>query len=225
MILVIVSIVLLTCHHSPAPMHGSSEIADTSEGVNSAGDIVSSINADPSYFAQHDKEIIDSLAKVYDTKPKKIIEYVVIHEQGESDIPQRGNTSADYMPIIVKADTCPPAIKSLTADFVNPWDSLHIKIAAPGSGDSSYAHKSSRDTLTMVGKWVNEGSIFNRRKNLQFDFSNANPDNKIFIDRIYRPTEKPKKWGIGGQIGYGFSNSMKAFPYAGIGISYNPIRF
>jgi hypothetical protein len=77
----------------------------------------------------------------------------------------------------------------------------------------------------MVGKWITEGNIFHRRKKLQFDFSNANPDNKIYIDHIYRPTEKPKKWAIGGQIGYGISNSMKAFPYIGIGVSYNPIRF
>lgn len=222
--LIIEAAVLLTCHPSPTPLHGSSEQVDTLEWVNGGGDIVSSIKADPSYFEEHDKYLIDSMAKVYKTKPNRIIEYVTIHTEGKSDIPQSGPTAADYFPVDTTKD-CPPQIKSLTADFVSPYDSLHVVIAAPGSADTSSMHKVSKDTLTMVGKWVKEGNIFNRHKNLQFDFSNANPDNRIYIDKIYRPTEKPKKWGIGGQVGRGFSNSMKAFTYFGIGISYNPIRF
>jgi len=46
----------------------------------------------------------------------------------------------------------------------------------------------------------------------------------IYIDR---PEEKPKRWGIGIQAGYGvaFTKQPTYAPYIGVGISYNLIRF
>lgn len=47
---------------------------------------------------------------------------------------------------------------------------------------------------------------------------------------FYRPTqvirikEKPKRWGIGVQVGYGFT-PQGAQPYIGVGVSYSLFRF
>ena len=36
---------------------------------------------------------------------------------------------------------------------------------------------------------------------------------------------KPKRYGIGFQFGYGITREFKLSPYAGVGLSYNIIRF
>lgn len=216
-----IAFIVLTCHYSSRPIQESSEQVDTLVWVNNAGDITKSIAADPSYFSRVRQEIIDSMAKAYKTSPKKIIEYVVIHEQGESDIPQTGNTEADYFDTAKK--DCPPQIKSLAGGFKNDYYTVNVKLSL--DGDSSSMHISSRDTLTMLWKWINEGNILHRTKRLQLDVSNANPDNKVYIDQAYRIYEKPKKWGVGAQAGVGFFGSMKPTPYLGIGISYSLINF
>ena len=43
------------------------------------------------------------------------------------------------------------------------------------------------------------------------------------IERIEVPG-KPKRWGIGPQIGFGY-NGLNWMPYVGVGIQYNLIRF
>lgn len=56
-------------------------------------------------------------------------------------------------------------------------------------------------------------------------------DNKLFqvteIRSIKVASVKPKKFGIGVQVGYGinFKDEIKAQPYIGVGASYNLIRF
>lgn len=42
--------------------------------------------------------------------------------------------------------------------------------------------------------------------------------------QVIRIKEKPKRWGVGVQIGYGFT-PQRAQPYIGVGISYNLFRF
>jgi hypothetical protein len=221
-----VAFILLTCHYSSAPMHGSSEIADTSEWVNNAGDVVESLKADPAYFEKAKQEVIDSMARTFKTTAKKVIEYITIHEHGESDIPQNGTTAADYLPVDSGKKDCPPEVKSLSADFSNPYYDAKVKVYA--SGDSSAMHISSRDTLTLLWKWVPEGNIFHRTKKLQLDVSNANPDNKIYIDHAYRITEKPKRWAIGFSAGYGVpltGNILKPVPMISFGVTKTLIRF
>lgn len=46
-----------------------------------------------------------------------------------------------------------------------------------------------------------------------------------FINTVHRP--KPKRWGIGLQVGYGITmkNQPQFVPYIGIGISYNLFNF
>ena len=55
-----------------------------------------------------------------------------------------------------------------------------------------------------------------------------NPYINVIGIRSYKTdTNKPNKWGIGAQIGYGFilSDPVKASPYIGVGLSRSIIRF
>lgn len=51
--------------------------------------------------------------------------------------------------------------------------------------------------------------------------------NVLSISSLKMDTQKPKKMGLGFQLGYGFgiANPPKFSPYIGIGLSYNIIRF
>lgn len=51
-------------------------------------------------------------------------------------------------------------------------------------------------------------------------------DSLLFLHhtQVVRIREKPKRWGVGVQVGYGFT-PQGALPYIGVGISYNLFRF
>lgn len=51
-------------------------------------------------------------------------------------------------------------------------------------------------------------------------------DSLLFLrpTQVVRIREKPKRWGVGIQVGYGFT-PQGAQPYIGVGISYNLFRF
>lgn len=209
---------LFTCNGLTSIMQGSSELKDTS-WMNNAGDIVSSLIGDPEAFAVYKKDIIDSLAAVYNTKPKKIIEYVVVETKTEAEIKPDGPSAADYFPVDSTKD-CPPAVKNIRQNFSSPYYSAQVQI-----GDSSYMKLQAYDTATIVWKHISKGNIFNRRSAIQLDVSMANPNVKVTVKEAYRIYEKPKKWGVGIQLGYGFSNTIKPSPYLGIGINYSIIKF
>ena len=49
-----------------------------------------------------------------------------------------------------------------------------------------------------------------------------------YITKEVKVQRKPTRWGIGIQAGYGVgisSGQVRAFPYIGVGISYNIVRF
>jgi hypothetical protein len=45
-----------------------------------------------------------------------------------------------------------------------------------------------------------------------------------YVYQVEKVTEKPKKWGIGPQVGVGIVNN-KFYPYIGFGVQYSLIRF
>ena len=47
----------------------------------------------------------------------------------------------------------------------------------------------------------------------------------LSVSSIKFDMPKPKRYGIGVQIGYGITREFKLSPYVGIGLSYNAIRF
>jgi hypothetical protein len=220
----LLAVILFTWHHSPASLQEGSEQVDTLEWVNDAGDIVASLKADPSYFAADRAHLIDSLAKVYNSKPKNVIEYVIATTEGQSDIRPEGKpTVEDYFPIDTAKKDCPPVQRNVAQNFSSPYYKAHVQI-----GDSSYMHLQSFDTVTVLWKKVNEGSIFNRKHLIQLDVSTANPDTKVSGIKAYRIYEKPKRWAIGVQLGYGVSFTDKIpnpVPMISFGITRTIIRF
>ncbi len=45
------------------------------------------------------------------------------------------------------------------------------------------------------------------------------------IEKVVKIKQKPKHWGIGVQVGYGYAYKQGFYPYIGVGVSYNLIRF
>ena len=61
----------------------------------------------------------------------------------------------------------------------------------------------------------------------QLDSCRVFPETK-YVTKTVQDIRKPTRWGIGIQAGYGVgvsSGQINAFPYIGVGISYNFIRF
>ena len=186
---------------------------------NNAGDSVASLKGFQEQFAYREKRIADSLAKVYNTKTKHLQEYIIALQQTIANVPATGNISIEYDPDR-SLDHCPPAIKNMKQRFANPYFDITAQI-----GDSSYLQLQAFDTITVLWKKVNQGSIFSRKHYLQLDVSNANPYTRTAGLMSYRIEEKKaKKLGIGLQIGYGLQQGLKPKPYLGIGLSYNLIR-
>jgi len=186
---------------------------------NKSGDSVTSLKGKAEQFAAREKRIIDSLAEVYGTREKHLLEYIAAITETKTNVqPGPGPVEKDYQP--AKDPDCPPVVKNMRKSFSNPYYDIQAQI-----GDSNYLQLKSYDTLTVIWKRVKEGSLFNRKRFLQADVSFANPYTRINKLDAYRVAEKkPKKWGIGLQAGYGFSQSGRQEVYAGIGISYNFIR-
>lgn len=216
---VILGMYLLTCANNIREIQGSSEQVDTLSWINEAGDIVASLKGDPKAFAVRDKKFEDSLARVYQTKEKNLIEYIVALEYTNSMLlAEVGTRETDYT--YDSTGNCPPQIKNLRQTFSNPYYTARVQI-----GDSSFLHLQAYDTVTVLWKKVKEGNIFNRKNLIQLDVSTANPDTKVYGLKAFRVTEKNKKFGLGLHAGYGFSNSWKPAPYIGIGIHYSLIKF
>jgi hypothetical protein len=116
--LVIAAFMLFTCDHSSAPIQESSEQVDALEWMNDAGDLVSSLKADPEYFAKDREHLIDSLANVYNTKPKKVIEYVIVTTEGKTDVRPDGPVSTDYFPVDSNKKDCPPVQRNVAQNFL-----------------------------------------------------------------------------------------------------------
>jgi hypothetical protein len=221
--LLIEAAVLLTCHHSPASMQDNTEQVETSVWVNGGGDIVSSLQGKPEAFAKVDQHFADSLAKVYKTKEKNLVEYIAALEHTNADLLADANDHAtDYFPVDTNKKDCPPQIKNLRQTFYNPY-----YIAKAQLGDSPYLRLQAFDTITVLWKKVNTGSIFNRKHLIQLDVSTANPDTKVSGIKAYRINEKPKRWVIGFSAGYGFSMKgiPQSVPFVGLTLTKTIVRF
>lgn len=80
-----------------------------------------------------------------------------------------------------------------------------------------------RDSIEFDLSVRNDYSIVIGREKSQYyaEITNQNPYTKTNVFRTYQVTmPKPKKFGLGIQVGYGFEG-----PYIGIGIQYNLITF
>lgn len=62
----------------------------------------------------------------------------------------------------------------------------------------------------------------------QLDSLQIYPQTRLITNTVTYPKPRPKRWGIGLQVGYGATlngNVVQTSPYIGIGVSYNLISF
>lgn len=171
-------------------------------------------------FGYKEKHLLDSIAEIHNVKPDRIKEYVTVYQEGKATIVTRDR------PVITYVDSGKgKEIKNVFQMFENPYYLVEATIDLSGQ-DSSFALIETVDTLSVVWKEVREGNLFNKKRYLQLDVTNKNPYNHITGLDAYRvPLPKPKKFGIGVQVGYGFSNGIEPRVYVGAGIHYSVIRF
>lgn len=211
--------------------HGKPEIGVQSDSVqywkNKNGELIASIKQKEDAFNVVSAGFLDSIAALHHTKAMDIKEAISIALKGKATIKGEGKTTIVYQPVEVWRDTgqpCPPHIKSLSEIFLSPYYTVQATIEA--NGDSSFVEIHTYDTINIVTKQVKEGNLFNRRNYLQVDVRNANPHNVVEGLKVYRvPSPKPKKFGIGLQVGYGWSKEGKPAPYIGIGGQWSIVRF
>lgn len=161
---------------------------------NKYNELVASQKGTEAEFSVQDpriKRIIDSVARVYGTKPKNVKELVITTTEGASDVPVSG-------PVIVGTDSgeaeyvTGDACTWMEGSFISPYYNARVRL-----GDSSYMRLQTRDTITYLWKTVKQGNIFNRKTYLQLDINHANPDIIVTNTTAYRELPKPKQFSIG----------------------------
>jgi len=100
---------------------------------------------------------------------------------------------------------------------VDEWLSLYGSFDIQGDFDLDIG----MDVLVDI--W---GAYKKKEDNPSITLTSNNPYiNVLEISSIKFDAPKPKRYGIGLQIGYGITREFKASPYVGVGLSYNIIRF
>jgi hypothetical protein len=217
-VIALIFVLLKNCN-DPAPEIGY--VKDSTQyWRNREGKLIASLKQREIDFAVAQKGWIDSIAKLHNTTAKRIKEIISATVKGQATIKGEGKPT-----IIYRKDTTGvyPEIRSMSQIFLSPYLFANVRLHA--MQDSSTLDITTYDTVTTVVKEVREGNVFNRKWYTQVDMKNANPNNVITgISGFRLPEARPKKFGIGIQAGYGFSNSLQPNVYIGIGVSYNLIR-
>ena len=135
------------------------------------------------------EKLLDSIAKVYNTREKYLQELLIIATRSHIDIPiVPGTEEQDYFPPV---DSCPPQIKNMRGTFATRWHTAKVQL-----GDSAYLQLESRDTITGIWKTVKEGNIFKRKEYLQFDINFADTSRKVTHMTTYRKLKEIKQTSI-----------------------------
>lgn len=195
---------------------------------NKAGEEVASRKAAEDQFSIFNEEYLDSIARLLDTKAKLLNQITVLTQKGTATIKTSEPPIIKWKTDTVTSDVGCPDLASVEQNFSSPYYKANVFI--PFNGDSSRIRLETYDTLLYADKIVKEGNLFNRKRFLQVDVTNTNDSAHITGLNIYRKQlPPPKRIGIGVQLGArvtitkNFIPAVK--PYAGIGASYNFIRF
>lgn len=183
------------------------------------GKLAAAIKQREQDYYRAEEGYLDSIAALHRTKVKFIREVVTVIQQGETVI------KTIEKPVI-KYDTVQgmPLIDEVSQHYISPYYDATAIIRL--NGDSSELHLKTFDTLSYVAKTVKEGGLFNRREYLQVVATNSNPYNQITGLNVFRqPLPRPKKFGIGFQVGYGLGAGFKPGVVISAGVNYNFICF
>jgi hypothetical protein len=174
--------------------------------------VVASQKALAEQFSVQDARIshlLDSVARVYDTKSRNIQELVIATNKGLSRLKPSTRVEIDVDTVNVPGN-CPPRVLRMRQQFKSPYYLAFVQL-----GDSSYLDLHSIDTLTYLWKTVREGGLFNRKSYLQLDVTHANPDITITGLTSFRRLEKVKQLSMGPETKVMFIDGAVR-PLAGI---------
>lgn len=222
-VIALVIVLLSQCGGGPAGDIGYIKDS-TQHWKNKYGQLVASLKQREQDFAVSEKGYLDSIAKLHNGKARDIKAAIELRLKGKTKITAKEPVTIEYDLIDTSASMdCPPSIKSIGQVFSSPYYVASAVLYT--RGDSSTLDLTTYDTLTVVTKQIREGNIFHRRHYIQVDARNANPYNIIEGMKVYRlPAPRPKKFGIGPQLGVTLDGSGQVKPYAGIGVQYSIIR-
>lgn len=164
------------------------------------------VGADVTYINAFYQHIIDSLTKVIKAKPKDIKTIVA------AGIEAKGSFEPEIE--YVTLDTCVNQYPD-TLRYRDKWMSLMGSIR-----DKKFNYIVA-DSLTFV-MYQKKTGLF--KKELYLNAYSQNPNVYIKgLTGIQVPQPNPRRFGIGVQVGYTWDGKWQ--PYAGVGLSYNLIRF
>jgi hypothetical protein len=166
-------------------------------------------------YALKDKKFSDSLRKVYKIKyDKQLKEYIVAYTKTKSDVKPVDTIIREV--VIVDSTGCEKVL-AMRQRFSSNYYKAVVQI-----GDSSFMRIQITDTISVIWSEIKKR---NRLKALVLNISLSNPDTKVEGIKSFRIEQpKPKKFGLGLDIGYEF-DGLRLRPYFGLGFSYNFIRF
>jgi len=169
-------------------------------------------------FAIQNGKLMDSIAKIYNTKTKNIQGFTIATVQGHTDLSVvPGTQASDYFP--PAHDSCPPQIRNMRQEFASTWYKAKVQL-----GEQSYLHLDSYDTVTTLTKIIKTGNIFHRKSLLQIDVSLADTSRHVTGMKSYQRLKVPKEISLNAEAEILYYN--KEFnPFVGMGIQRSAARY
>lgn len=192
---------------------------------NKHNQLVASIRGRETDFAAYSQRLLDSIAKIYSTKSKYIQEVVTATIEGHANIPAvpgtlRRDTIWWGTPVYLDSGSSRTwNIINTSQKFHSRWYDADVKV-----GENPYLHLSTYDTMTALWKIVKEGSIFNRKKYLQYDISFADTSRRVAGIRTYRRQDIPKEVSVNLESEL-FYLDRQIHPFISIGLERAAGRF
>lgn len=209
----------------------SSDKTDSLSWINKLGDSVKSVIGTKDALASENVQLRDSIARINNFNKDKVdfllAANVFLQKQLEDQEPAviveppGIPVNFDNPPVLTRkiVDSIKAAV-SLQHTFRDRFDTVDVTLGAR----NKLSLKATSE-MTAVSGWVKQKGWF-KPDLYRVDLSFTNPYLRVNGLRSFvAPPAKPKKFGIGVQIGYGWQSGLKPQPYIGAGIQYNLIRF
>lgn len=209
----------------------SKDKVDSLAWINKLGDSVKSLIGTKEAFASENLILKDSIARIYGYN-KDRVDFLIatnlnlqkqLEDQEPAVIVDNGHDNVVFLPSNVLDKKTIDSIKrsvTLSHVFKDKFDTIGVSL-----GIRNKLNLKLHTGMTAVAGWVKQKGWF-KPDLYRLDLSFTNPDIKINGTKSFvAPAAKPKRFGIGIQIGYGWQSGLKPQPFIGAGISYNLIRF
>lgn len=209
----------------------SQDKVDSLAWINKLGDSVKSVLGTKEALASENIELRDSIAKIYGYN-KDRIDFLLatnlslqhqIEDQEPAVIVEPPDLPVNFDNNITLTKAIVDSIKKsvvLRHVFRDKFDTADVTM-----GRTNDIKLKVSSGITIASGWVKQKGWF-KPDLYRVDLSFTNPAFKADgLKSFVAPPPRPKRFGIGIQIGYGWQTGLNPAPYIGAGISYNIIRF